>query len=190
VSAPDVLPTRPLSGPVGEAVAAVLTAVGCVLLGAPVGLVWAAVTPRVEIVLADGRADLADPTTSSFIAADGIFLALVAAAGLVSGVAAWWWGRRHGPGCVLGLVVGGLLAAEVARRTGELIGLDEARAAVQSGREGVVELAVRLRSMQARAGWPVAALAALLLLTLLDARVPRRGRAHAAARAAASTSSG
>lgn len=156
-------------GPAREAAAALLTVTACLLLAAPVGLLWAALTPRVQlVVVAAGRADLADPTTSGFIAADGWFLGLVVLAGLVTGVLAWRLGRRHGPGCVVGLVVGGLLAAEVARRTGQLVDADSARNAVQSGREGLVDLAVRLRSRQALVGWPVAALVAHMLLTLLD----------------------
>lgn len=177
MSASDVLPPPHIPpGPGGEAAAALLTAIGSLLLAAPVGLLWAALTPRVQLVVAAGRADLADPTTSGFIAADGWFLALVAVAGLLTGLGASRLGRRYGPGCVVGLLVGGLLAAEVARRTGELVGADEARAAVSAGREGLVDLAVRLRSRQALVGWPVAALAAHMIVTVLD-RAPTRWRA-------------
>jgi hypothetical protein len=172
VTAPDVLP--PASRPPGfasDARAGVLTAVGVVLLGAPLGLLWAAVAPRVEVVVAAGGATrLAEPASDGFIAVDGAFLALVLVAGVLSGVVAWWLGRRHGPGVVVGLVVGGLLAAEVASRTGALVDAGEARAALEAGREGVVALSVRLRSEPARLGWPVAALAAHMVLTLFDAR--------------------
>jgi hypothetical protein len=163
-----VLPTR---GAAGEAVAAVLTAVGCVLVAGPLGLLWAGVSPRVEVlVAAPGDVDLADPTTTGFIAADGTFFGLVLAAGMVTGLVAYLLGRRHGPGVVLGLLLGGLLGAEVARRTGQLVGAEEARSAVQAGREGVVELAVRLRARSAQVGWALAALATHLVATLLDGR--------------------
>lgn len=152
-----------------EAGAGLLTVLGCVLLGAPVGLLWAAVTPRVEVtVAASGTPSLVDPATAQFIAADGLFLALALGAGLVCGAIAWALSRRHGPGVVLGLVIGGLLAAEVARRSGELVDAGEALSAVQAGREGIVELAVKLRSEQARIAWPVAALAAHMVLTLFQ----------------------
>jgi len=170
MTAPDVLP--PAASPPGllrDAGAGLLTVLGCVLLGAPVGLLWAAVTPRVEVVIAaGGELRLTDPAGQEFIAADGWFLGLVLLAGLVCGLLAWALGRRHGPGVVLGLVVGGLLAAEVARRSGELVDAELARAAVEAGRAGAVDLAVQLRSEQARLGWPVAALAAHLVLTLFQ----------------------
>lgn len=170
VSASDVVPaSSTVSGLRGDACAGLLAVLGCVLLGAPIGLLWAGVTPRVEVIVAAGGAtSLADPTTSQFIAADGYFLVLVILAGGLTGVLGWLFARRHGPGVVLGLVVGGLLAAEVARRTGQLVDAGVAQSAVQAGRDGVVELSVRLRSDQARAGWPVAALAAHMVLTLFD----------------------
>jgi len=141
-----------------DAAAALVTAVGCVLLGAPVGLLWAAVTPRVQLSVTAAGATLVDAGTKSFIAADGFFLGLGLLAGMLTGLAAWWLGRGRGPGLVVGLLVGGLLAAETARRTGQLVGLDDARLAVQSGESSVVDLSVRLRALPALVGWPVAAL--------------------------------
>lgn len=159
VSAPDVLPPAARSsGPRAELAALLATVVGCVLLAAPVGLLWAAVSPRVEITVQAGSIGLADPTTPDFIATDGIFLALVAAAGVVSGVLALLLGRRHGLGCVVGLAVGGLLAAEVVRRTGFLVGLEEAQEFVAAGADGSVTLTTRLRALPALAGWPIGAL--------------------------------
>ena len=153
------VPAPRRTGATAEVVAAVLTAVGCVLLAAPLGLLWAGVSPRVEVVVAaPGDVELADPTSTGFIAADGTFLLLAVLAGIVTGLVAFRLGRRHGPGVVLGLVLGGLLGADVARRTGQLVGAEEARTAVEAGREGVVELAVRLRARSAQVGWAVAAL--------------------------------
>lgn len=170
MSAPDV--ERPRTGSRGyrrEALAAVLTVVGLVLLGAPVGLLWARLAPPVEVVAgAGGSTRLADPTRDSFIAVDGAFLVLVLLAGLVSGALAWRVGRRHGLGVVLGLAVGGLLAAEVARRTGELVDAGQAQARLDEGYQGLLTLPVRLRSSSARAGWPVAALAAHMVLSLFS----------------------
>lgn len=145
-----------------DALAALTAAVGCVLLGAPVGLAWSAVTPRPEVDVTAAGPQLVDSGTSAFIAADGFFLVAVVLAGVLTGLLAWRWrGRRRGPGLVLGLLVGGLLAAEVARRTGELVGLNAAREAVAAGRQGVVELAVQLRSTSALVGWSVGALFAV-----------------------------
>jgi hypothetical protein len=158
-----------------ESRAAVLTAVGVVLFGAPLGLLWAAVTPPVEVVVGEGGSTrLAEPTRDAFIAVDGFFLGLVLLAGLLSGVVAWRFGRRYGPGVVVGLVIGGLLAAEAARLTGELVDVGEAQASVEAGFQGLLALPVRLRAESARAAWPVAALAAHMVLTLMT--VPATSR--------------
>lgn len=161
MTASDVLPPASDAGSGrSQSRTGVLVVVGMVLLGAPVGLLWAAVAPTVEVVLGDGTARLVDPNGDGFIAVDGVFLLLALAAGVVCGAVSWRLVRHPGTGVVVGLVVGGLLAAEVARRTGELVNAGEALAALESGREGVVELSVRLRAEQARLAWPVGGLAA------------------------------
>lgn len=176
MTAPDAAtPASRLPGWGAESLAAVLTTTALVLLGAPLGLLWAAVAPRVEVVVSeDGGTQLADPTVDGFIAVDGYFLLLAVLAGVLTGVLAWRVGRRYGPGVVVGLVVGGLLGAEVARQVGELVDAGEAQAVVDAGRAGVVELSVRLRAESARTGWPVAALAAHMVLTLFVSRSERR----------------
>ena len=173
----DVLPApaRPplLPGGVrGEALAALLTVVGSVLLAAPVGLAWAAVAPRVSIVAAGDSVRVADPTARDFVTADVTFLVVVVMAGLAVGLAVVTLGRRHGPGCVLGATVGGLLAAEVARRTGTLVGREEVEAFLQAGLDGGLELPLRLRSWPALAGWPVGALVVLMLTTAWRVPLP------------------
>lgn len=169
VSAPDVLPGPARPGPLprgvaGEVLAAVLTVVGCVLLAAPAGLLWAATAPRVSIVAAGESVRVADPTARDFVTADVTFLVVAVLAGLVVGLALVTVGRRHGPGCVVGAAVGGLLAAEIARRTGVLVGRDEVEAFLSSGADGSFELPLRLRSVPVLAGWPVAALAVVMVV--------------------------
>lgn len=182
MTAPDVLPPASGSGSEGgeggEARAGVLTVVAMVLVGAPVGLLWAAVAPRVEVVVAaDGGTMLASPDNDGFFAVDAAFLALALVAGVLCGAVAFWLGRAHGPGVVVGLAVGGLLAAEVARRTGELVDAGEAQAVLDAGQAGVVELSVRLRAEAARLAWPVGALAAHLVGTLFTG-APRPAARH------------
>ncbi len=158
--------------PAREAAAAGITAVACVLLGAPVGLLWAAVTPPVEIVAAGGRIGFADTSSQAFINSDGCFAVAMALAGMVTGLLVQVLGRRHGVGAAVGLAVGGLLAAEVARRTGPLVGFDDVRAAIESGREGTFALTGRVRAWTAVVLWPVAALVVHMLGT--GVRAPRR----------------
>lgn len=148
-----------------EARAALLVVLGCVLLAAPVGLLWAALTPRVQVTSQDGAVSVPDPTTSAFIATDGVFLLVVLVVGLVVGLAAALAGRRRPFGTVLGLALGGLLAAELARRTGALVGRDQAEALLAAGADGAFELPPRVRSWPVLVGWPVAALVAHAVVT-------------------------
>ncbi|MCU1692704.1 MAG: hypothetical protein JWM64_1795 [Frankiales bacterium] len=145
-----------------DAAAAALTGVVVVLLGAPVGLLWAAVAPRVEVVLrgAEGPG-LVDPETSAFAGADIAFGALAVVVGLLCGLGAYALARRYGPGVVAGLLLGGLLAAYVAAKTGTQVGKDGFQAAARDlDRTGTVEANVRLRAYEALVLWPAAALAA------------------------------
>ncbi|MFP5219899.1 MAG: hypothetical protein ACLGIG_09210 [Actinomycetes bacterium] len=169
MTAPDVLPGPPRPGllprgVVGEVLAAVLTAVGCVLLAAPAGLVWAAIAPRASVVAAGDSVRVADPTARDFVNADATYLVVVVLAGLLVGLLVVTVGRRHGPGCVVGATVGGLLAAEIARRTGMLVGREEAEAFLRSGLDGALELPLRLRSIALLVGWPVAALTVVMVV--------------------------
>lgn len=152
-----------------DVLAALVAAAVTVLLGAPVGLLWAAVAPRAEAVLAGGQYLRADPSSDAYIAGDGYFLAACVLAGVVGGLVAWWLGREHGPAVVGGLAVGGLAAALVMRRVGEAVGLDGLVEAVLA-REARVDLALELGAGTAVAAWPAAALIAYLAATLVAGR--------------------
>lgn len=157
---------RDLPSPRAEAAAGVVVAVATSLLGAPLGLLWAALAPHAVVVVRSGRTSLLDPLGRAFVGADLWFLALALLAGVLVALGALPLLRRFGPGPVLGLAVGGLLAAEIARRTGHLVGLDDARALVRSGQDGRTEVAVRLRSWQAVLAWPIGSLATFSVVLL------------------------
>lgn len=157
---PYVLPAKASPSLAEDARAGATAAVVTVLLGAPVGLLWAALAPRVDVVLSGEGVQLAEPGTSAFIAGDGYFLLAVLIAGVVGGLVAWRLGRAHGPAVVVGLTLGGLAAAYVAMRVGSTVGLEEVQRAVDSGTQGALELSLRLRAREALVGWPVGALLA------------------------------
>lgn len=136
-------------------------ALGCVLLAAPAGLLWAATAPKVLVDVAGTAVSLVSDV-STFIAGDGWFLGVVFLVGLLTGLLAWAFGRRYGPAVVLGLTAGGLLAAYVAAQTGQLVDEGAARSAVEAGRMGGLELPLVLRSTEAVLGWPVGALLGFL----------------------------
>lgn len=103
----------------GLLVAGVLT-----LAGLPVGVIWYLVAPRLGFrVDASGNLLPVGPSESeALIGADGWFTLLTAAAGLLAGVAAWWWRSVRGPIVAAGLAAGGLLGALLASWVGHLLG--------------------------------------------------------------------
>lgn len=148
--------------------------VGSVLLGAPVGLLWSAIAPRLSVELTAQGPVVADLESSkAFIGADGSFLLLGLLVGALCGALGWLFARRGGPWTVAGLVVGGLLAAYVAAEVGLMPGSDAAIAALTdpAHSSGTVELflgrrqedGLHMRSVWAVVGWPVGALLAFLV---------------------------
>lgn len=162
--------TRPRAPLWPDVRAGLLTVAVTVLVGAPVGLLWAALAPHVTVELSGDDVRVLAAETDPFIAVDAWFLGAVVVAGLVGGVLTWWLGAAHGPAVVLGIVVGGLAAAWIAGRVGSQVDLT-AQQLVASGAQGRREVAVRLRSASALLGWPLASLLAFLALSL--ARRPR-----------------
>jgi hypothetical protein len=146
--------------------AGLLTVAVTVLVGAPVGLLWAALAPRVAVEITGDDVQVLGAYTDGFIAVDAWFFAAVVLAGLVGGVLAWWLGAAHGPAVVLGLVVGGLAAAWIAGRVGGEVDRVSVEQLVEAGVQGRRELAVRLRSTSALLGWPIASLLAFLALSV------------------------
>ena len=151
-------------------------AVVSLLLGAPAGLLWAAVTPHYVVHYNADGAQLTDlESTKAFIGADGSYLLVMLGAGIVCGLLAWRFARRFGPWTVVGLAVGGVLAALVAAAVGvQPGGQDGVKALkVQNRTSGTVELPLLkrfrhdelgLRAPWAAVGWPVGALTVFVLL--------------------------
>jgi len=149
----------------GELLTGLLTTLGLVLLGAPLGLLWGAVAPRPDVVLSMGSLDFVDRETKDFIAADGLlFLALVVL-GIAAGLLAWRYARRHAFGVLVGLTVGGALAGLVAAKAGVL--LDDPAAAAAAVADGTLrELPLRLQAKAALLGCPAAAVLAFAVHAL------------------------
>ena len=138
------------------AVAAVLA--GTALLGVAAGFTWAAVAPRALAVVAGrGSADVVNPETSAFIAADGWFTLLTAIGGVISGLLGYCYTvRRHGPAAMAAVLVGGLPAALIAMWIGQQSGTAGFNHALQVGRPGVlVHAPLSLGGIGALAFWPL-----------------------------------
>lgn len=102
-----------------------LTAAAVAVAGVPLGLFWRLLAPTVPMINA-GAAGIVvnDPSPEEFIAAEGWFAILGLCFGLLVAALAWLVLRRHrGPGLVLGVTAGALMAAVVAWQLGRWIGL-------------------------------------------------------------------
>jgi hypothetical protein len=150
------------SGPaVGLALLAFAAVVlGSVLLGVVVGFAWAAIAPRaLLVVVSRGSADVVNPETSAFIAADGWFTLLCLIGGVVSGLLGYLFAvRRHGAFAMLGVLGGGLAAAFIARWIGQGSGVAAFNRRLAVSKPGVLLRApLVLGAHGALAFWPLAA---------------------------------
>lgn len=144
-----------------------LVAAGVALLGPPVGLIWSALAPRAQVVVAAGGPNLADPNTKAFIAADGLFLLLTAGAGVVcAAVSLLLGGRRHGVAAAVGLAAGGLAASYIAWRVGHRVGLAEFRRAVQGPSGAATPLYLTLRARGVLVVWALTGVLTVLAVSV------------------------
>jgi hypothetical protein len=144
--------------PLLAALAAVV--VGTAVLGVAAGFVWASVAPRALIVvLGRGSADVVNPETSAFIAADGWFSLVSVAGGIISGVLGYLIAvKRHGAIAMVGILAGAVAAALIARWIGQLPGQAEVNHSLALGRPGtLLREPLALGGIGALAFWPLAA---------------------------------
>jgi hypothetical protein len=151
-----------------DGLVALLTTAMVAASGAVVGLVWSASAPKLSIRALVGGSEA---TFKSQIAADGRFLLLAVLAGVVCAGVLVALGER-GPGAVVGLAVGGVLAALVANRVGAVAQHDATMSALRSlaipRSAHVLDLVdFRVRADGVLLGWPIAALVVHGLATLL-----------------------
>lgn len=146
----------------------VLVAVGSVLLGAPAGLLWSAIAPRLDVRVSARGIEAGEVESSeAFIGADGSYFLVMLGMGVLCGLLAFWLCRRAGAAAVLGLAVGGSMAALIAMSVGLLPGADAAVDAVTEGSSfrGDIELylgrlkdnELLFRSTWAFVAWPAGA---------------------------------
>jgi hypothetical protein len=169
----------------GGAVAALLaTMAASAALGLLTGLLWSAIAPRALLVVQSrGVAYVVNPETSAFIAAEGWFCLLTAAAGLVCGVAGYFIVvRRYGAVAVSGLALGGVAAALLAMWTGQQQGLAGFRSQLAASPAGVkLHEPLVLAGHGALAFWPLFAALAVGAIELASQSSERR-RAELAVR--------
>lgn len=162
---------RPPRRPGVEIRLGVLVALGSVLLGLAVGLLWLWLAPKVPLYADSKAVYLKDPEGEQRAAADGVFVLLGLGAGAATALTAFLPTRARGGGIAVavGLAVGGLLGSVLAWRLGMALGptRDMVAHARQVGEGKVFYAALELGAKGALLVWPMAAMVVLLGLTAL-----------------------
>ena len=147
-AAAAVQPRPYLSSWAGPVRTGSIIVLGGLLAGLVMGILWWWISPPLWLIV---RKDGAYPEASAqdrWFSADGWFLVLGIALGFVLAVAAWWRGRRHPVGALLGITIGGLLAAATAWWLGGLLGPGDPATLIDTAQDGSrLEQALGLRAM-------------------------------------------
>jgi hypothetical protein len=145
-------------------VTAALAAVAALaLLGAALAFLWVQLAPRLVFrVVQPGRAVPVVPEAEEYVAADGRFVLITLAAGIVAGLVWWLLRGTRGPVVLAALALGGLLGAVVTWRLGLLLAPGYSPADLQEVGRTVTE-PLTLRARAALVVEPVAAVVVYLL---------------------------
>src|SRR3954447_1456138 len=119
-----------------DAVAGVVAATAMLVAGVPLGLIWGATVPTVDV--SDLLANSSETALEAQPAADARFALLAAAFGVVAGILAAWRGRKAGWPLPVGIALGGVGGSLIAGQVGHLIASDDALSAVPPTAKPVV----------------------------------------------------
>jgi hypothetical protein len=133
---------------------------GTAVLGAAAGLLWSTLAPRaLAVVVGHGSANVVNPETSAFIAADGWFALLTLCGGIVSGLLGYALAvRRHGALAMGGVLAGALAATLIAMWIGQRSGTAAFNHSLAIDRPGtLLRVPLMLGGHGPLAFWPLAA---------------------------------
>ncbi|MGE5831053.1 MAG: hypothetical protein ACM30G_22215 [Micromonosporaceae bacterium] len=131
-------------------------AAGIAASGFGLGWLWSTLAPRIALIKVDGGFVYADTEPEQPIAADGWFLLLGLAAGLLFGILAWTLRRHRGPVMLVALTVGCLGAAWIAWWFGhqlDLAELNRLRLAAPIGARVQAPLGLRITGLDPHEAW-------------------------------------
>jgi hypothetical protein len=133
---------------------------GTAVLGAATGFLWASLAPRaLAVVVARGSANVVNPETNAFIAADAWFTLLTVIGGVISGLLGYALAvRRHGALAMAGVLAGALAATLIAMWIGQRSGTAAFNHSLAIDRPGtLLRVPLMLGGHGSLAFWPIAA---------------------------------
>ncbi len=145
------------------------------MLGVAAGLIWAAVAPRALLQeVGHGEAQVVNPETGAFIAADAWFCLIVAVGGAITGIVGYrLLVRRSGWIAAAGLVLGAVAAALLTLWTGGAIGLGTYNHLLAASPNGTFfHSSLALGAKSALAFWP-GLVSLIILLAECSGRRPQ-----------------
>jgi hypothetical protein len=151
---------RGRSGLLVALVVLVAVIAGTAVLGAATGFLWASLAPRaLAVVVARGSANVVNPETNAFIAADAWFTLLTVIGGVISGLLGYALAvRRHGALAMAGVLAGALAATLIAMWIGQRSGTAAFDHSLVIDRPGtLLRVPLMLGGHGPLAFWPVAA---------------------------------
>lgn len=143
----------------GSLLGALAILVGSAIVGLAGGLLWAHLAPKaVYVVVARGSADVVNPETSAFIAADAWYCLIGVGGGVIIGLTGYLLAvRRYGPAPMVAIVAGSVIAAVAARWVGEHQGLHQFdRQLLTAGAGTLLHAPLALAGDTSAAAWPTA----------------------------------
>jgi hypothetical protein len=152
--------TRPASRPgstSGSVLSALVIVASSILIGVGGGMAWTALAPRaLYVVVGRGSANVVNPETTAFIAADAWYCLVGAVGGLLIGLAGYLLAvRRYGPAPMAGILAGSVIAGIVARWVGEHQGLHRFDRQLLTGHQGtLLHAPLALAGDTSAAVWP------------------------------------
>ncbi|MFF7698284.1 ABC transporter permease [Streptomyces lydicus] len=146
---------------------AALIALGVAVSGILLGVVWNWLAPHVPLIADTRNVYLKNTEGEEAIGADGTFVLLSLAFGVVTTAAVFLFRRRGGIPLVVALVLGGLLGAGLGWLTGMWLGptADVVAHAKQAGPGVTFDGPLRLQAKGALLAWPIVAMLTQLALT-------------------------
>lgn len=167
-----------------EAVTAARVALAVLVTGPLVGLVWRLVAPLPALQVRDSAVFPADGSVESAVAADGWFAVTTGAAGLACAVAVFAVARWARLGALVGLTVGGSLAALVSWQVGTRLGPDDVSGTRTSAADGtLLDGPLRLSATGVLMTWPlIAVIVWFALVAGLEPRLSSREQARSGTR--------